>query len=307
MNVELYREAFEAHRRAIWGLCYRMTGSAADADDLVQETFARAIERPPPDLDRPLAPWLAKVAVNLGRDLLRARKTQGYDGAWLPAPIETERGPPPSLEVILADGESTEARYDLMESVSIAFLIALEALTPTKRAVLLLRDVFGYSVKETAAALDLSEANVKTTLHRARAEMEAYDKKRARKSNEEHLEALTKFFGLLVQRDLDGLEKLLAENIRATSDGGGEYFAARRPILGKKKVIKFFDSIQRQPSWFEVRELNGVPALVAAFSEAEGRDAPKAVFLVELDAEGRIVELHSILATRKLSGVRFPE
>jgi RNA polymerase sigma factor (sigma-70 family) len=306
MNGEVYREAFEAHRTAIWGLCYRMTGSAADADDLVQDTFARAIERPP-DLERPLKPWLVKVAVNLGRDLLRARKRHGYEGQWLPGPIETAKGPPPSIEALMADGTSTEARYDLMESVSLAFLIALEALTPTKRAVLLLRDVFGYSVKETAEVLEISEANVKTALHRARTEMEAYEKKRKTKSKETHLEALTKFFTLLAAGDVEGMEKLLADDIRATSDGGGEYHAARLPIFGKNKVIKFFQGVQRQPSWFELRELNGVPALLVSFADVDPKDAPRAAFLVELDEEGKIVELHAILATRKLSGIAFPQ
>jgi len=210
MKNELYREAFRDHHRAIWSLCYRMTGSAADADDLVQDTFARAIERPPVQLDAPLKPWLVKVALNLSRDLLRQRRRRDYRGPWLPGLIETGEGPPPAIEAIMADGASTEARYDLMESVSLAFLIALEALSPTKRAVLLLRDVFGYSIEETAAALDLSFANVKTTLHRARKEMEKYDQQpHSANTSEAHVDALTRFFGMLVAGDVDGLEKLL--------------------------------------------------------------------------------------------------
>jgi RNA polymerase sigma-70 factor (ECF subfamily) len=77
---------FEAHRRALFGLCYRMTGSAADAEDLVQETFRRALERPPRDLDAPLRPWLVRVATNLAIDALRRREREGYFGPWLPAP-----------------------------------------------------------------------------------------------------------------------------------------------------------------------------------------------------------------------------
>src|SRR5687767_12106876 len=138
---------FTAHQRDLWALLYRMTGSVADADDLLQETFARAIERPPPRLDLPMKPWLARVALNLARDHLRARRRVQYYGPWLPMPLETtEETSPPSFD------PGPEWRYDLLESVSFAFLLALEALTPSQRAVLLLRDVFDYSVRETAEA-----------------------------------------------------------------------------------------------------------------------------------------------------------
>src|SRR6185295_2830674 len=155
-----YQDVFQAHERFLWGLCYRLTGSAADADDLVQETFVRAIERPPARTDMPWRPWLVRVALNLGRDLLRRRRRAGYVGPWLPAPIDTgDDASPPSFEPEIPGVGSTEGRYDLLESVTFAFLLALEALTPTQRAVLLLRDVFDYSVREVADALDLSEAN----------------------------------------------------------------------------------------------------------------------------------------------------
>ena len=164
-------DLFTQHQRFLWGLCYRLTGSAADADDLVQETFVRTIERPPARMKDPLRPWLVRVAMNLGRDLLRRRRRAPYKGPWLPSPIETNgqdlfpreevalplgeialplgEVAPPSHEVVF-EGGSTEGRYELLESVSFAFLLALEVLTPQQRAVLLLRDVFDYSVRETA-------------------------------------------------------------------------------------------------------------------------------------------------------------
>src|SRR5262245_53368819 len=85
-----YEDIFQSHRRFVWGLCYRMTGSAADADDLLQETFLIAIRNPPGRTDQPWRPWLVRVAMNLSRDLLRRRKRRHYVGQWLPAPIETE-------------------------------------------------------------------------------------------------------------------------------------------------------------------------------------------------------------------------
>jgi RNA polymerase sigma-70 factor (ECF subfamily) len=141
-----------------------MTGNAADADDAVQETFVRVIEKPPPKLDQPLRPWLIRVAINLCRDILRRRR-RNYIGPWLPSPIPTAASDdPPSYEPRQPDDESPGARYELIESISFAFLLALEALTPMQRAVLLLRDVFDYSTAETAVAMDITEANVKTTL-----------------------------------------------------------------------------------------------------------------------------------------------
>ncbi|MCA9513264.1 MAG: sigma-70 family RNA polymerase sigma factor, partial [Myxococcales bacterium] len=134
--AEPLARAFERDRRHVWGLCYRMTGSAADADDLVQDTFERALTRPPADLSRGLRPWLTKVALNLGRDALRRRQANSYVGPWLPAPIEIG-DEPPCAEAWTEEGASTAGRYDLMESVSMAFLVALEALSPKQRAVLL--------------------------------------------------------------------------------------------------------------------------------------------------------------------------
>ncbi|HXU08022.1 MAG TPA: sigma-70 family RNA polymerase sigma factor, partial [Blastocatellia bacterium] len=176
--MSAYAQALETDRRMLWGLCYRMTGNAADEDDLVQETFVRAIEKPPRDTREPLRPWLVRVAVNLSRDVLRKRKRQGYIGPWLPSPIPTDEESPASYEPPAPDEESPAARYELMESVSFAFLLALEALTPSQRAVLLLRDVFDYSTTETAEALDLTEANAKVLLLRARRKMNDYDKGR---------------------------------------------------------------------------------------------------------------------------------
>ena len=135
-------QTFDEHKRFLWGMCYRMTGSAADADDLVQDTFVRALEKPPSDMDAPLRPWLIKVAMNLSRDQLRRRRRREYFGPWLPSPVFTEGDDAFPVDHTPVSESTAVTRYDLMESVSMAFLLALEALTPAQRAVLLLRDVF---------------------------------------------------------------------------------------------------------------------------------------------------------------------
>jgi RNA polymerase sigma-70 factor (ECF subfamily) len=166
--------ALESERKYLWGICYRMTGSAADADDLVQETFVRALERPPEDTSQPWRPWLVRVAMNLSRDQLRKRRRRSYPGVWLPTPIDGTLGEE-AIEASTSD-DSPEARYGLMESASFAFLVAVEALSPSQRAVLILRDVFDYSSRETADMLGKSEEGIRATLHRARKVMAAYER-----------------------------------------------------------------------------------------------------------------------------------
>jgi len=299
----------ESHRALLWKVCYRMTGSAADADDLVQETFARALERPPADLERDLRPWLLRVAINLSRDQLRARKRRAYVGPWLPSPIETELDAA-VLELDRSGERSPEARYSELESVSMAFLVALEALSSSQRAVLLLRDVLGYSVAETAVVLDMTESNIKTTHHRARAALEAYDQERLPPLPELQAatrDALHNFMFHMLLGNTRALEKLLAEDVRALNDSDGEYFAARKPIEGRDKVILFhLKTGHERPAMFAVREINGLPALVLWFpSDGERRLAPRAVATVRINAAGQITVLDTIVAKAKLGHVRF--
>jgi RNA polymerase sigma factor (sigma-70 family) len=297
-NVASHAEAFEQHRRLIWGLCYRMTGSAADADDIVQETFARALAHPPAGEMRP---WLSAIAANLARDHLRRRKRVVYDGPWLPQP----------LELLPDDAPSPAARYGTMESVTVAFLLALEALTPQQRAVLILRDVFDYSVEETARALELSAGAVKTTHHRARKAMAAYDGNRSIPSAqlaERSRAALERFLGAIASGDAKSAEAALAAQVRADSDAGGEFFAARNVVTGPSAVARLFAGLNAKrgaPDSFEVRTVNGLPAFLAVYSKCPPTVAPRFVLTCEIDESGQITALHSILATSKLAAIKF--
>src|SRR5689334_4698884 len=304
-----YAETLETDRRLLWGLCYRMTGNAADADDLVQETFVRALERPPRRTDEPMRPWLVRVAMNLSRDLLRRRRRRDYTGPWLPSPVATDEESLPSYEPAAPSTDSPAARYDLLESLSFAFLLALEALTPQQRAVLLLRDVFDYSTAETAAALDLTEANVKVTLLRARKRLKDYDRQRADlspASREATRQALEQFLRSLNARDAEGLERLLAEDVVSLSDGGGEVQAAMRPIRGRDKMLRLITALNAklngQPR-VEWRVLNGLPAVVFEDVHSTATRATRYTVHVEVDDAGRIRRLDSVLAPSKLTAV----
>lgn len=289
-----------AHQPLLWRLCYRMTGSAADAEDLVQETFARALAQPARDQERDLRPWLVQIALNLSRDHLRRRKRQGYVGPWLPAPIETEG---------LALGAHPEARYGELESVSSAFLLALEALTPAQRAVVLLCDVLGYSVREAAEALSMREGNVKTTHFRARAALAAYDRARlppTRALQDQTRAALMRLMTCLLAGDVAALEALVSDDVRALHDSAGEYLAARVPVLGRERVLKLYLKLRRpEVPRVQLRELNGLPAVVCEYAEAPPRTARRLVFSIALDAQGRVCAMDTVVASRKLSHVSF--
>jgi RNA polymerase sigma-70 factor (ECF subfamily) len=249
--------------------------------------------------------------MNLSRDHLRRRRRAPYKGPWLPGLIETppDEEPPGYEPGELTGHLSTESRYDLLESVSLAFLLALEALTPAQRGVLLLRDVFDYTVRETAAALGMSEPNVKTTHHRARRAMQTYD--RGRPSSradlvERNRRVLEQFMSSLVSQDVAAIEALLADGVTAISDGGGVYFAAGRPLVDRKQIIRFYTNIARHRlpvKSSEVRMLNGLPAALVEFGDEARGQAPRFAMTLEVAADGRIARIFAILAPRKLAGI----
>ncbi|MEO6027628.1 MAG: sigma-70 family RNA polymerase sigma factor [Candidatus Binatia bacterium] len=293
---------FRTRRRMLWGLCYRLTGVAADADELVQETFVRAIERPPPAVDEDWHRWLVRVATNLSLDRLRARRRRSYVGPWLPAPIEIS-------ETRLAE-DGVEANYERLESVSYAFLLALEVLAPRARAVLLLREVFDTSAAEVASLLDTSEANVRVVHHRARRRLDAArpEARPLREVAAPTRAALEALVDCLVRQDEVGMRALLIASVRTVTDGGGEYTALREPLVGSDRVVRFHLETGRRRgpiSRFEIREINGLPALVIETRPLRPQMAPRLVLRCEVDRDGRITELHTILASRKLTAVRF--
>ncbi len=296
---------YAEHGRYLWSLCYRMTGNAADAEDLVQETFIRAIEKPPPKTDAPMRPWLVRVAMNLSRDLLRRRRRRGYRGSWLPSPVELDTDWLRENEI----EDCASSRYDTMESLSFAFLLAMEHLTPAQRAVLILRDVVDYSVRETAQALDMSEANVKVTHHRTRAKMATYDDSRRPPTPElveKTAKALTSMLALFAAGDFVGLEGMLATGVRAVSDGGGVTPAAKKPVVGREKVFKMYSNLAQRFSpnaKMQVRIINGVPALVAEDPDVQKPNAARSVLRIELDESGRVCEIQTVLNPAKLTAI----
>jgi RNA polymerase sigma-70 factor (ECF subfamily) len=299
---------FEQHRAFLWGLSYRITGSAADADDVVQDTFVRACKHAPDHLDDPRR-WLMRIAINLGRDVLRRRKRRAYVGPWLPTPIETDDGDsPPSFEPVV-EGQTLEGRYDLIESVSLAFLQALEVLTPTQRAVLLLRDAFDYSAAEVGAVIDTTEGNVRIIHLRARRAIDAYDSRRAATTSANRArtnDVLRQFVDLLAAGDVHALEQMLAADVRAVTDGGGEFTASPIPIVGAFRVARFFSRLAASRTGgvhVDIRAINGQATAVFDFPQARGRRAPRLLLSADVDSTGAIANIWVIASSAKLARI----
>jgi RNA polymerase sigma-70 factor (ECF subfamily) len=303
-------QIFDEHRKFLWGICYRMTGSAADAEDIVQDTFVKALEKPPADVEAPLRPWLVKIALNLSRDQLRRRRRREYFGAWLPSPINTEGDTPLEFDPPSANEISAMAEYDLRESVTIAFLLALEALTPAQRAVLLLREVLDYSTAETAEAVEMTESNVKVTLHRARRIMEAYNKNRVASLSQRAHElrgTLQRFLSRLAEGDVEGLKRMLAADVVLVSDGGGEINALAEPMLGRPKVLRLLTKLyeaNRSVTSTSMRVVNGEPAILVERSKVLPGHASFFTMHCELNETGRMRQLTFVFSPSKLSALR---
>lgn len=289
----------ELHRRRLWALCFRMTGVAADADELVQETFMRALSAPPRDRSRELLPWLVRVATNASRDLLRRRKTQAYVGPWLPSPID--------LETFAGDERlAPDVRYGSIESLSYAFLLALEALSPTQRAVLVLRDVLGCSVSEVADVLGASEANVKTSHHRARRALERYEEARAasrRVSFDQARAAVVNLLAQIASGDVERIAATLTNDALLLNDGGGEFLAALRPVVSATRIARFIVGTQRDAVVRSMvpATLCGLPALLLDAQRSRPRAPSRSATLFEVDERGAVARMYTVVATRKLA------
>ena len=228
-------------------------------------------------------------------------------GPWLPTPVRTDVDQ--RLEQAMEPGIS--GRYEMKESASLAFLLALEALSASQRAVLLLRDVYDYSVQETAEMLDMSEPNVKTTLHRARKALEVYDGERIPLDAERIRrtgEVLQQLLERLAAKDVAGVEALMAKDVQALSDGNGRFYAAKVPVQGAAKVALMYSKVappQDEPLELELGMLNYLPSALLQRPEAPEKYAARSVTAIDLDRDGKICRVYSVLAPAKLTAVRF--
>ncbi|MFP3987942.1 RNA polymerase sigma-70 factor [Streptomyces sp. E11-3] len=273
---------FVAHRRLLFTVAYEMLGSAADAEDVVQETWLRWADVDQAQIRDPRA-YLVRIVTRQALNRLRslARRREDYFGEWLPEPLLTS---PDVAEDV-----------ELAESVSIAMLTVLETLGPAERAVFVLHEVFDTPYGEIAAALGKTPASVRQIAHRAR-EHVAARRPRMEVDQAEQQQVVERFLAALTSGDLPGLLKVLAPDVVLVADGGGLVKAARRPIVGAGKVGAFLMNharlsvdLQAVPMW-----LNGT---AGARIDVDGALASAVGVAVE---DGRITRLYAIRNPHKL-------
>ena len=276
-------EVFVAHRNLLFTVAYELLGSAADAEDVLQETWLRWIGV---DLDtiRDQRAYLVRIASRQALHRLRTlgRRKESYVGPWLPEPLLT--APDVAEDVELAD------------SVSMAMMLVLETLKPTERAVFVLREVFDLEYDEIAEAVDKKPDAVRQIAHRARAHVAAR-RPRGLVSADQTRNAIEAFQRAIETGDLQGLVDILAPDVVLMGDGGGAVQALPKPVAGAHRVARLLELAVQRMAEMSVQpiQINGQPALVLRFD-----DEIDSVLALHVDG-GLITGLYAVRNPDKLS------
>lgn len=246
---------FEEQRGKLFGIAYRMVGSAMDAEDIVQDAWLRYQQHSPPK-QNPSA-YLRKIVTNLSLDHLKSAKVQReqYIGEWLPEPIAT-------------DTESMGDKLSRTEHISMAFLVVLETLSPLERAVFILREAFDYDYREIADILDKSESACRQIFSRAKKHIQG-NRPRYETTPEVHKQLVNQFLTATQNGDVDTIASILAEDVAVYSDGGGKVPAAIRPLHGHSTVTTFLAGLYKLADLMnidyqlETALLNGEQSIIA--------------------------------------------
>jgi RNA polymerase sigma-70 factor, ECF subfamily len=278
-------EEFEAYRALLFTIAYRMTGSAADAEDLVQDAWLRFASADK-DVVRDVKAFLVTILTRLALDKLKSAQKQReeYIGPWLPEPVLTG-----------IDGDPY-ARATRDEQIEIALLRTLERLSPQERAVLLLYEVLEHDHNEIAELLEISSASSRQILHRAK-ERVAAEKRRFTPPPEQQRKLIESFMAALAAGNVDALRDVLAHDVVALGDGGGKAFAAKVPVAGFDAVTRlYFGLVSKYTEGvsFAIEEVNGAPSIVAR------RDGGILSILTFAFEGERIAELNSVVNPDKL-------
>jgi RNA polymerase sigma-70 factor (ECF subfamily) len=290
MEISEAAQAFEPLRRRLTGLAYRMLGSLADAEDIVQEAYVRWHGADRTSVADPRA-YLSRVVTRLCLDQLRSARArrETYVGPWLPEPVLDETA-------LAAD-----ALNEYADDLSIALMLTLERLSPLERAAFLLHDVFDVDFPEIAQALERTEAACRQLAARARAHVREQRPRFAPSANEV-ARLVGAFFAAVRAGDLPRLKEILAEDAVFHTDGGGKRNAALNPIRGRDKIIRFLAGLAKKrvltlPQFVLPTRLNGMPGFI--FVDGEGQ-----IETLVLDILGeRIAALYGIRNPNKLARI----
>jgi len=252
---------FEPHRRRLMGLAYRMLGSVSEAEDIVQEAWLRWNGADRAVLREPAA-WLSRVVTRLCLDQMKSARArrETYVGPWLPEPVL-------DAAAVAADAASERA-----DDISVAFLLALERLSPLERAAFLLHDVFDMDFSDVARTLGREAAACRQLAARARAHLKA-ERARFAVAPGDGERLVQAFLAAAASGDAAAFARLLSEDAALHSDGGGKRLAARNVIAGRDRVARFFLGVARKGYWLHWRirpeTVNGMPGLLMFDPEGE--------------------------------------
>jgi RNA polymerase sigma-70 factor (ECF subfamily) len=283
---------FERERGRLVGLGYRMLGSIADAEDLVQETYLRWQRSDRTAIREPSA-WLSTTMTRLCIDTLRARasRRETYVGPWLPEPVQTAA----------PDQDSAEHALELADDLSVAFLLLLERLGPEERAAFLLHDVFEASYPDIARTLDKSDVAVRQMVSRARGRL-GEERPRYNATHAARRDLAERFRDAVLASDAAALLALFKPDATLISDGGGKALAALRPIYSAEKIVRFFVGVARKQNFtdfgFEPGWINDAPGFVMRTPDG----AVFATMALEVD-DGRIAALYLTRNPDKLARI----
>jgi RNA polymerase sigma-70 factor, ECF subfamily len=246
---------FQRMRPRMFGIAYRMLGSRADADDIVQEAWLRWSDGARPEALASVDAWLVTIVTRLCIDRLRSAKQEreDYIGPWLPEPLITQ------------ESDSPEMRLELLGDVSTAFMLMLERLGPEERAVFLLHDIFEVDYPAIAAIVGKNEAACRQLLHRAR-ERAQTDKQRFTVDPSVHLDLLGKFAAAMHSGDRALMASLFTPDAMFSGDGGGKALALMRIVMGAEKIARFFADFAARHPHIVLRPgtVNGLPGLIGS-------------------------------------------
>jgi RNA polymerase sigma-70 factor (ECF subfamily) len=287
MNIE----QFQQYRPLLFSIAYRMLGSVAEAEDVLQEAYLRVHAQNTEAIEKPKY-YLTTIVTRLCLNQLSSARVQReqYLGPWLPEPILTEDKPE------LINPLEQAVTHD---SISIAFLVLLESLLPAERAVFLLHEVFGYSYREIGSMLDKSEAACRQLFRRARGHI-AENRPRFKATPQQHERLLHSFIQVVELGEVESFLQLLAEDVTLVPDGGGERGAAIRVLRGRAAVAAFIQGSYRQAPkdlQYGLVRLNGQPAILARTTEG------RPYFAVFIYGDGGTASLIHVIAGRKLSSI----
>jgi RNA polymerase sigma-70 factor, ECF subfamily len=290
-------EVFEEQRGMLFGLAYRILGTIADAEDIVQEAWLRwnAVTVP---VANPRA-YLARTVTNLSLARWRsaAARREAYVGPWLPEPLVCA---PNSGLVYPVGGSDPAQEVEMVESISMAMLVVLETLSPLERAVFVLREVFGFSYAEIARTLRRSEDAVRQVGHRARSHVRAR-RPRYHVPVEVHRKVTEEFLAACLDGDTSRMKQLLAPDVTAWTDGGGKMPAARRPLHGADKIARWLLGVLSRP--IEAMQVHQVDVNAQPGVLVTSARIPDTVACLDV-AGDKIVAIYLIRNPDKLS--RFP-